>query len=75
LRHVSNRHLDDRETPVPGAPGILLGVAGAGMPTPALAAIQEVAKSAMPTLGSGVSYTVGNVFLALSATAIVLLVN
>ena len=56
-------------------PGILLGVAGAGMATPALAAIQEVAKNAMPTLGSGVSYDVGNVFLALWGTVIVLLVN
>jgi putative transport protein len=46
--------------------GILLGVvAGAGTATPALAAIQEVAKSAVPTLGYGVSYAVGNVFLAL----------
>ena len=36
-------------------PGVLLGVcAGAGTATPALAAIQEAAKSAVPTLGYGV---------------------
>jgi len=57
-------------------PGILLGVvAGAGTATPALAAIQEVAKSAVPTLGYGVSYAVGNVLLALWGTVIVLLVH
>jgi putative transport protein len=56
-------------------PGILLGVvAGAGTATPALAAIQEVAKSAVPTLGYGVSYAVGNVLLALWGTVVVLLV-
>ncbi len=55
-------------------PGILLGVvAGAGTATPALAAIQEVAKSPVPTLGFGVSYAVGNVLLALWGTVIVLL--
>jgi putative transport protein len=53
-------------------PGILLGVcAGAGTATPALAAIQEAAKSAVPTLGYGVSYAVGNVLLALWGTVIV----
>jgi putative transport protein len=53
-------------------PGILLGAcAGAGTATPALAAVQEVAKSAVPTLGYGVSYAVGNVFLALWGTVIV----
>lgn len=57
-------------------PGVLLGVvAGAGTATPALAAIQEVAKSTVPTLGYGVSYAVGNVFLALWGTIIVLLVS
>jgi len=55
-------------------PGILLGVcAGAGTATPALAAIQEVAKSRVPTLGYGVSYAVGNVLLALWGTVIVAL--
>ena len=55
-------------------PGVLLGVcAGAGTATPALAAIQEAAKSAVPTLGYGVSYAVGNVLLALWGTVIVAL--
>ena len=55
-------------------PGILLGVcAGAGTATPALAAIQEAAKSAVPTLGYGVAYAVGNVLLALWGTVIVAL--
>ena len=55
-------------------PGILLGAcAGAGTATPALAAIQEVAKSSVPTLGYGVSYAVRNVFLALWGTVIVFL--
>jgi putative transport protein len=64
-RHVFHLH-----------PGILLGVcAGAGTATPALAAVQEVAKSAVPTLGYGVSYAVGNVLLALWGTVIVLLLR
>ncbi len=55
-------------------PGVLLGVcAGAGTATPALAAIQEAAKSAVPTLGYGVAYAVGNVLLALWGTVIVAL--
>jgi putative transport protein len=55
-------------------PGILLGVcAGAGTATPALAAIQEAAKSPVPTLGYGVAYAVGNVLLALWGTVIVAL--
>jgi putative transport protein len=55
-------------------PGILLGVcAGAGTSAPALAAVQEVAGSRIPTLGYGVSYAVGNVLLALWGTVIVLL--
>lgn len=54
-------------------PGILLGVcAGAGTSAPALAAVQEAAKSKIPTLGYGVSYAVGNVLLALWGTVIVL---
>jgi putative transport protein len=57
-------------------PGILLGAcAGAGTATPALAAVQEVAKSAVPTLGYGVSYAVGNVLLALWGTVIVFLLR
>jgi putative transport protein len=55
-------------------PGVLLGVcAGAGTATPALAAIQEAAKSSVPTLGYGISYAVGNVLLALWGTVIVAL--
>ena len=55
-------------------PGVLLGVcAGAGTATPALAAIQEAAKSPVPTLGYGISYAVGNVLLALWGTVIVAL--
>ncbi len=55
-------------------PGILLGVcAGAGTAAPALAAIQEAAKSAVSTLGYGVSYAVGNVLLALWGTVVVAL--
>lgn len=55
-------------------PGILLGVvAGAGTATPALAAIQEAAKSNVPTLGYGVSYAVGNVLLAAWGSLIVFL--
>ena len=55
-------------------PGILLGAcAGAGTSTPALAAVQEVAQSSVPTLGYGVSYAVGNVLLALWGTVIVFL--
>ncbi len=55
-------------------PGIMLGVcAGAGTATPALAAIQEAAKSPVPTLGYGISYAVGNVLLALWGTVIVAL--
>lgn len=53
-------------------PGILLGIcAGAGTSAPALAAIQEKARSKIPTLGYGVSYAVGNVLLALWGTVIV----
>ena len=55
-------------------PGVLLGVcAGGGTATPALAAIQEAAKSPVPTLGYGVSYAVGNVLLALWGAVIVAL--
>lgn len=57
-------------------PGILLGVcAGGGTSAPSLAAIQEVARSAVPTLGFGVSYAIGNVLLALWGTVIVALLT
>ena len=57
-------------------PGLLLGVvAGAGTATPALAAVQEVAKSQVPTLAYGVSYAVGNVLLALWGTVMVALIH
>jgi len=56
-------------------PGVLLGVcAGACTATPALAAVQEVAKSSVPSIGYGVAYAVGNVFLAIWGTVIVVLV-
>ena len=55
-------------------PGVLLGVcAGACTATPALAAIQEAAKSTVPSMGYGVAYAVGNVFLAIWGTVIVAL--
>jgi putative transport protein len=57
-------------------PGILLGVCcGAGTSAPALAAVQEVAKSKIPTLGYGVTYAVGNVLLALWGSLIVALMS
>jgi putative transport protein len=55
-------------------PGVLLGVcAGACTATPALAAVQETAKSAVPSMGYGVAYAVGNVLLAIWGTVIVAL--
>jgi putative transport protein len=57
-------------------PGILLGVScGAGTTTPSLAAVQEVARSKIPTLGYTVPYAVGNIFLALWGSVIVALVH
>jgi putative transport protein len=57
-------------------PGVLLGVcAGACTATPALAAVQESAKSAIPSVGYGVAYAVGNVLLALWGTVIVVLLG
>jgi putative transport protein len=57
-------------------PGILLGVCcGAGTSAPALAAVQEVAKSKIPTLGYGVTYAVGNVLLSLWGSLIVALMS
>jgi len=55
-------------------PGVLLGVcAGAGTSAPGLAAVQEAAKSKIPTLGYGASYAIGNVLLALWGSVIVVL--
>ncbi|MEY2920432.1 MAG: aspartate-alanine antiporter [Pseudomonadota bacterium] len=55
-------------------PGVLLGVcAGACTATPALAAVQEAARSAVPSIGYGVAYAVGNVLLAIWGTVIVAL--
>jgi putative transport protein len=55
-------------------PGVLLGVcAGACTATPALAAVQEAARSSVPSMGYGVAHAVGNVFLAIWGTVIVLL--
>ena len=57
-------------------PGVLLGVcAGACTSAPALAAVQEVARSKIPTLGYGVSYAIGNVLLALWGSVIVALMT
>jgi len=57
-------------------PGILLGVCcGAGTSAPALAAVQDVARSKVPTLGYGVTYAAGNVLLALWGSVIVALLH
>jgi len=57
-------------------PGVLLGVcAGACTATPALAAVQESARSAVPSIGYGVAYAIGNVMLAIWGTVIVLLTS
>jgi putative transport protein len=57
-------------------PGVLLGVcAGACTATPALAAIQESAKSAVPSMGYGIAYAIGNVLLAIWGTVIVALIG
>lgn len=54
--------------------GVLLGVcAGAGTSAGALAAVRDVAKSDVPSLGYGISYAIGNVLLAVSGTVIVAL--
>jgi putative transport protein len=53
-------------------PGVVLGVcAGGCTATPALAVLQEVAKSTVPSIGYGVAYAVGNVLLAVWGTLIV----
>jgi len=55
-------------------PGVLIGVCcGAGTSAPALAAVQEVARSRIPALGYGVGCALGNVLLALWGGVIVLL--
>jgi putative transport protein len=55
-------------------PGVLLGIcAGAGTSPAALAAVQDVARSRVPTLGYSVSYAVGNVLLALWGSVLVML--
>jgi putative transport protein len=57
-------------------PGVLLGVcAGGCTATPALAAVQEAARSAVPAMGYGVAYAVGNVLLAIWGTVIVALMT
>lgn len=57
-------------------PGVLLGVcAGGCTATPALATVQEVARSSVPSIGYGVAYAVGNVFLAIWGTVIVVLMT
>ena len=54
-------------------PGILLGIcAGAGTSPAGLAAVQEKARSKIPTLGYGVSYAVGNLLLALWGSVLVM---
>src|SRR5262249_18554505 len=57
-------------------PGVLLGVcAGAGTSAPGLAAVQDIAKSKIPTLGYGVTYAIGNVLLALWGSVMVVLMS
>lgn len=57
-------------------PGILIGVCcGAGTSAPALAAVQEIARSRIPALGYGVGCALGNVVLALWGGVLVLLLS
>jgi putative transport protein len=54
-------------------PGVLLGIcAGAGTSPAGLAAVQDKARSKVPTLGYGVSYAVGNLLLALWGSVVVM---
>ena len=54
-------------------PGVLLGIcAGAGTSPAGLAAVQDKARSKVPTLGYGVSYAVGNLLLALWGSVMVI---
>ena len=53
--------------------GLLLGTCcGAGTSAPALAAVQDVARSKVPTLGYGIGYAIGNVLLALWGAVLVI---
>jgi putative transport protein len=53
--------------------GVLFGTCcGAGTSAPALAAVQEVAQSRIPTLGYGLGYAIGNVLLALWGAVLVM---
>lgn len=53
-------------------PGILLGIcAGAGVLAPGLAAVQDVARSKVPTIGYSVTYALGNILLALGGSILV----
>ncbi len=53
--------------------GVLLGTCcGACTSAPALAAVQEVAKSKIPTIGYGLGYAIGNVLLALWGALLVM---
>lgn len=57
-------------------PGVLLGIcAGAGTSPAGLAAVQDKARSKIPTLGYGVSYAVGNLLLALWGSVMVILLG
>ncbi|WP_373505742.1 aspartate-alanine antiporter [Aestuariivirga sp.] len=52
--------------------GVLLGTCcGAGTSAPALAAVQDVAQSRIPTLGYGLGYAIGNILLALWGAVLV----
>jgi putative transport protein len=54
-------------------PGILLGVcAGASTSAPALAELEKVAESKIPTLGYGLACAIGNVLFAVCGTLLVL---
>ena len=56
--------------------GVLLGTCcGAGASAPALAAVQEVAQSRIPTLGYGLGYAIGNILLALWGAVLVVLLS
>ena len=56
--------------------GVLLGTCcGAGTSAPALAAVQEVAQSRIPTLGYGLGYAIGNILLALWGAVLVVLLS
>jgi len=57
-------------------PGVLMGIcAGAGTSPAGLAAVQDKARSKVPTLGYGVSYAVGNLLLALWGSVMVIVLS